>query len=87
VACRPQAWAAGSTFMMLQACLGLSVHADRREVRIVRPTLPAAMPALSIDGLVVGDSKVDLRFQRIGDSVAVTPGPASDRTVSVVLEG
>jgi glycogen debranching enzyme len=87
VACRPQAWAAGSTFMMLQACLGLSISGTRREVRIVRPTLPAGMARLSIDGLAVGESKVDLRFQLIGQSVAVTPGPGSDRTVSVVLEG
>ncbi|HEY5072831.1 MAG TPA: glycogen debranching N-terminal domain-containing protein [Caulobacteraceae bacterium] len=87
VACRPQAWAAGSTFMMLQACLGLSISAARREVRIVRPTLPAGVPHLAIDGLIVGDAKVDLRFQRIGDSVAVTPGPGSNRSVSVVLEG
>jgi hypothetical protein len=45
------------------------------------------MARLSIDGLAVGESKVDLRFQLIGQSVAVTPGPGSDRTVSVVLEG
>jgi hypothetical protein len=73
--------------MMLQACLGLSISGTRREVRIVRPTLPAGMARLSIDGLAVGESKVDLRFQLIGQSVAVTPGPGSDRTVSVVLEG
>jgi hypothetical protein len=73
--------------MMLQACLGLSISATRREVRIVRPTLPTGMGGLSIDGLAVGEAKVDLRFQLIGQSVAVTPGPGSDRTVSVVLEG
>ena len=37
VACMPQAWAAGSTFMMLSACLGLTIDAHRREVRLVRP--------------------------------------------------
>jgi glycogen debranching enzyme len=87
VACRPQAWAAGATFMMLQASLGLTIDAHRREVRIVRPTLPAGMAHLAIDGLAVGEAKVDLRFQLMGESVAVTPGPGSNRTVSVVLEG
>jgi glycogen debranching enzyme len=87
VACRPQAWAAGSTFMMLQACLGLSISAPRREVRIVRPTMPPGMAHLAIDGLSIGDAKVDLRFQMMGESVAVTPGPGSDRSVAVVLEG
>ncbi|MHB8529583.1 MAG: amylo-alpha-1,6-glucosidase [Caulobacteraceae bacterium] len=87
VACRPQAWAAGSTFLMLQACLGLSVHAGRREVRLVRPTLPTGIDSLAVDGIALGDAKVDLRFQRLGERVAVTPGPGSDRSVAVVLEG
>ena len=87
VACRPQAWAAGATFMMLQACLGLSIDADRREVRLVRPVLPTAVDQLFLEGLIVGGASVDLRFQRLGDSIAVTPGPSSDRSVSVVLEG
>ncbi|MET5020639.1 amylo-alpha-16-glucosidase, partial [Burkholderia pseudomallei] len=34
VAGLPQAWAAGAPFMMLQACLGLSVVAARGEVRV-----------------------------------------------------
>ena len=32
VACLPQAWAAGSPFMMLEACLGITIDAERREV-------------------------------------------------------
>ena len=36
VACMPQAWAAGSAFLLLQSCLGLSIDAARREVRLVR---------------------------------------------------
>ena len=87
VACRPQAWAAGATALMLQACLGLSVNAAKREVRLVRPCLPAGVDFLAVDGLALGDARVDLRFQRLGDRVAVTPGPGSDRSVSVVLEG
>ena len=87
VACMPQAWAAGSTFMMLQACLGLSIDAEAKVIRLVRPTLPAGLERFSLDGLQVGDGRVDLRFQTLGESVAVTPGPGSDRSVSVVLEG
>jgi len=87
VACMPQAWAAGSTFMMVQSCLGLSIDADKREVRLVRPTLPAGVDQLYLEGLTVGEARVDLRFQRLGDTIAVTPGPGSDRNVSLVLEG
>lgn len=87
VACMPQAWAASSTFLMLQACLGLSIDAARLEVRLVRPTLPAGIDRLDVAGLEVGGRRVDLRFQRLEGSVAVTPGPDSDLGVAVVLEG
>ncbi|MGI8841820.1 MAG: amylo-alpha-1,6-glucosidase [Caulobacteraceae bacterium] len=87
VACMPQAWAAGSTFMMLQACLGLSIDAERREVRLVRPSLPAGVDQLSLTGLAVGGACVDIDFQRLGGGMAAIPGPSSDRAVSVVIEG
>ena len=83
----PQAWAASSTFLMLQACLGLTIDAARREVRLVRPTLPAGIDRLDVEGLDIAGCRVDLRFQRLEGSVAVTPGPKSDRAIAVVLEG
>ena len=80
VACMPQAWAAGSVFMMLQACLGLSIDAARREVRLVRPTLPDGhRPAVASTAWRSASAEVDLRFQRIGGGIAVIPGPGSDR--------
>jgi len=87
VACMPQAWSAGATFMMLQACLGLSIDAERREVRLVRPTLPAGVDQLSLEGLAVGGACVDIDFQRLGGRMAAIPAPSSDRSVSVVIEG
>jgi glycogen debranching enzyme len=86
VACMPQAWSAGSVFMMLQACLGLSIDAGRRQVRLVRPTLPAGVERLTIEGIEVAGARVDLRFQRMDGAVAVNPGPKSDRSISVVLD-
>ena len=85
VACLPQAWAAGSTFMMLQACLGLDDRrAPRERAGVVRPTLAAGAGPAGHRGLWRSASaEVDLRFQRIGESVAVTAGPrARDRGVS-----
>jgi len=73
--------------MMLQACLGLSINAERREVRLVRPTLPEGVDRLTIEHLDVAGARVDLRFQRLDGAIAVNPGPLSDRSVSVVLEG
>jgi glycogen debranching enzyme len=71
VACLPQAWAAGAVFMMLQACLGLSISGEGAEVEIRNPTLPIGIDRLSISGLEIGDGAIDLTFERQGSRVAV----------------
>ena len=71
VACLPQAWAAGSAFMLLQACLGLQVDGIRRQVTIVHPRLPADIDQLHVRQLHVGDARVDLHFQRLEDRIVV----------------
>ncbi|MDP9928569.1 glycogen debranching enzyme [Variovorax paradoxus] len=71
VACLPQAWAAGSAFMLLQACLGLQVDGIRRQVTIVHPRLPADIDHLHVRHLRVGDARVDLHFQRLEDRIVV----------------
>jgi len=71
VACLPQAWAAGAVFMLLQACLGLSLHGEAAEVEIHDPTLPIGIDSLSLTGLKVGDGDIDLTFERQGPRVAV----------------
>lgn len=86
VACMPQAWAAGSAFMLLQACLGLSIDAARREVRLVRPVLPAGVDGLAIDDLEVGGARIGLRLQRLDGAVAVNPAAGSDPEVTVVMQ-
>jgi glycogen debranching enzyme len=71
VACLPQAWAAGAVFMLLQACLGLSIVGEDAEVEIRNPTLPIGIDRLSVDGLEIGDGSMDLTFERQGPRVAV----------------
>jgi glycogen debranching enzyme len=71
VACLPQAWAAGSVFMMMQACLGISIDANRGEIVLVDPRLPIGIDRLAVERLRVGAQSVDLIFERQGDRVAV----------------
>jgi len=71
VACLPQAWAAGSVFMMLQACLGLTIDGAAGQVTIVDPHLPIGIDRLWVDRLHVGDQIIDIAFERLGDRVAV----------------
>ncbi len=71
VACLPQAWAAGSVFMMLQACLGVSVRGDLGDVEVVNPVLPIGIDRISIERLAVADGDIDLTFERQGSRIAV----------------
>jgi glycogen debranching enzyme len=83
VACLPQAWAAGSIFMMLQACLGVTVDGWAGEVTITDPRLPIGIDQLSIEGLRVGHDKVDLLFERAGRRVDVQARGSSGVPVKV----
>ena len=70
VACLPQAWAAGSAFMLLQSCLGLEIDGWRGEVRVERPMLPAGIDSIAVRRIAVDDKRVDVVFQRQGDRVS-----------------
>jgi glycogen debranching enzyme len=69
VACLPQAWAAGSAFMLLQACLGVRIDGWRGEIHVRQPRLPIGVDHLTVRRIAVGDAHVDLTFQRVGDRV------------------
>ncbi len=71
MACLPQAWAAGAGFMMLQACLGLSINAAEGTITVTDPRLPIGIDRLWIDGLEVGELVVNLAFERHGDAIRV----------------
>ncbi|MGQ0645714.1 MAG: amylo-alpha-1,6-glucosidase [Elusimicrobiota bacterium] len=64
VACSPQAWAAGAVFMLLGACLGLSLDAPKGRILLDRPLLPPFLEELKIRNLRLGDAVVDLAFHR-----------------------
>jgi glycogen debranching enzyme len=64
VACSPQAWAAGASFLFLQTMLGLRAHADRGELELWHPHLPDWLGKVTLTDLRVGDASVDLLFHR-----------------------
>ena len=86
VSCSPQAWAAGSVFLMLQSLLGIEVDAFAGEVRITRPRLPAGVNRLFLSRLDVGGCEVDLVFERVREGLVVasaTRCPESLRVTTV----
>lgn len=72
VACSPQAWAAASAFLLLQACLGLNIQAPQGQIRLEHTLLPEFLQEIQVNNLRVGDASVDLLFRRHGPDVAIS---------------
>lgn len=67
VACSPQAWAAGSPFLMLQAMLGVSARAHENLLTVNKPHLPTWLNTVEVRNLTVGGSRLSLVFRREGE--------------------
>jgi glycogen debranching enzyme len=63
VACKPQAWAAGSIFLMLKSMLGISMDV-RGTVVLNSPILTDRINWLEVRGLSGADWEMDLMFRR-----------------------
>jgi hypothetical protein len=63
VSCSPQAWAAGTPFLLLQALLDLKVEAHTSTLSVA-PLLPEFLQNLTLQNLKIGQSTVNLTFQR-----------------------
>lgn len=64
VACSPQAWAAGTPVLFVQAMLGLSPNAITKKVKI-NPSLPQGMSMLHISELQLGVGSLDLCVKQV----------------------
>ena len=62
----PQAWAAGSVFMLLHAILGLNIDVPGRTL-FIDANLPDWLEEISLEGIRVGTHSVDLRVWRDGE--------------------
>jgi len=86
VACSPQAWAAASPFLLLQAMLGISARADQSLLTVNHPTLPPWLNTVELRNLRVGDSRLSLLFTRSGETATFC---MLDRqgSIRVLMEG
>ncbi len=71
VACSPQAWAATTPLVLLQAALGMSVEGTEGRVRFLRPALPPELERVSIRNLPVGAGSVDVALHRHPEDVGI----------------
>ncbi len=67
IACSPQAWAAGSPYLMLQAMLGISARAHVNLLTVHRPHLTTWLNTVEVRNLAVGKSRISLLFRREGE--------------------
>ncbi len=72
VACAPQAWSAGSVFMLLRSILGLSIDVPSTQLRFFSPVLPPYLTELRLQNLRVGRGRVDIVLHRYADDVGVS---------------
>jgi glycogen debranching enzyme len=71
VACAPQAWAAGAVYLLLRACIGITVRARDRQICFSKPTMPPSLQEVRIENLRLADAEVDLLIQRSKQGVAL----------------
>jgi glycogen debranching enzyme len=71
-ACAPQAWAAASSLLIVQALLGLDVDGLRRRVTLRQPRLPASLEWMRFTQLTVRDAELDLLCERRGEGVGTS---------------
>ncbi|HSJ51238.1 MAG TPA: amylo-alpha-1,6-glucosidase, partial [Actinomycetota bacterium] len=67
IACSPQAWAAGSPFLMLQGILGISARAHDNLLTVNTPQLPSWLNTVEVRNLAIGESRISLVFRREGE--------------------
>ncbi len=82
VACSPQAWSSGVVFMLLAASLGLRFTG--KGLCFVRPGLPDFLSWVRLEGLSVGEHRLDLEFIRYERDVVVNV-LAKPETVEVMV--
>jgi glycogen debranching enzyme len=83
VACRPQAWAAGTLPLFLQATLGLMPDAPCKILKIIRPKLPYWLEQVEVKNMRVGNGSVDLLFEKQGKRTKVTVLSKKEINVSI----
>lgn len=64
VACSPQAWSVAAVFLLLQACLQITIDGIRKKVFFHSPALPEFLQEIKISRLQCGDAFLGLKVFR-----------------------
>lgn len=72
VACDPQAWASGAVFLLIQACLGITIDAKERRITFKEPILPKVIETLTLRHIRVGGAEIDITLHNHEHDVGIT---------------
>jgi glycogen debranching enzyme len=70
VACSPQAWAAGTPLVFIQAMLGLFPNGLRKEIHL-SPILLDSMNVLKVENMAIGNGRLSLTVSREGNEMKI----------------
>jgi len=73
VSCSPQAWAAGTVFMMLRSMLGIEADGLNHTLRL-SPSLPAWIESIEVSNLRVAHERVHFAVSRDGEVEVISRG-------------
>lgn len=72
MSCAPQAWSAGSIFLLLGACLGIVVEVPTHEVFFYHPKLPSYLEYVKVRNFRIdSQTSIDLEFVNHGEDVGI----------------
>jgi glycogen debranching enzyme len=84
VACRPQAWASGAPLLMVRSYGGLSADAPNNVLYIDRPRLPEWLDRVEIQGMRIGEARIDLVLTN-NEGVTATEVPRKEGDIEVLI--
>ena len=85
VACRPQAWAAGSLFLMLKSLLGMVMQPGQTDIIFQTPLLPSKVNSIQLDDLRVGDTEFSVLVTRSRTTVHLEV-PRESGTMRILVQ-
>lgn len=65
VACSPQAWAAGTPLVFIQAMLGLYPNHKRKQIQLI-PSLPDDIQTIHLSNISIGTGVLEVVVQKVG---------------------
>jgi glycogen debranching enzyme len=71
VACSPQAWSVAAVFILLKACLRISIDAPSKQVRFYQPTLPAYLERVLLSNIPTEAGSIALEIIRHDDDIGM----------------